>query len=96
MATQAALDGQGVALGTFPFVADEVAAGRLVKPFEVELAPTRRYYILTRPGSRRRPEIEAVCDWLHKEARAYAIAWPCTRLGSGVQATPPAPSLATA
>lgn len=96
MATQAALDGQGVVLGTFPFVADEVAAGRLVKPFEVELAPTRRYYILTRPGSRRRPEIEAVCDWLHKEARAYAVAWPCTRLGSGTQVAPPAPSPATA
>jgi LysR family glycine cleavage system transcriptional activator len=96
MATQAALDGQGVVLGTFPFVADEVAAGRLLKPFEIELAPTRRYYILTRPGSRRRPEIEAVCDWLHKEARAYALAWPCTKLGSAALVTAPAPSLATA
>jgi len=64
---QAAIDGQGVALVPFPFAQDEVDAGRLLKPFDVELAPSRSYYLLWRPGARRRPEIAAVADWLLAE-----------------------------
>ena len=71
IALQAALDGQGVALGIFPFVDSEVRAGRLLKPFAQELTPTRSYFLLTKPGARRRPEIAAICDWLLREAREY-------------------------
>ncbi len=71
---QAAIAGQGAALGIFPFVADEIAAGRLVKPFALELLPTRSYHVVTRPGARRRPEIAAVCDWLLAEAASYQSA----------------------
>ena len=39
----------------------------LLKPFDVELAPSRSYYLLWRPGARRRPEIAAVADWLLAE-----------------------------
>lgn len=66
--TQAAIDGQGVALGIFPFHAGEVETGRLMKPFDIDLAPTRAYHLLTRPGGRRRPEVATVCDWLEAEA----------------------------
>ena len=86
IAIQAALAGQGVTLGTFPFIQDEVDAGRLLKPFATMLAPTRCYYVLTRPGARRKPEIAAVCDWLRREAAAYAVTYPWTRIGQ-----PPAP-----
>ncbi len=68
--TQAAIDGQGVVLGVFPFIQNEVDAGRLLKPFEIELSPTRAFYVLTRPGARRTPEIAAVCDWLLQQAKA--------------------------
>jgi LysR family transcriptional regulator, glycine cleavage system transcriptional activator len=81
MTLQAAIDGQGVALGIFPFVQGEVDAGRLLKPFDEELSPTRSYFILTKPGARRRPEIVAVCDWLQEQARVYRMA------GSGVTAS---------
>ena len=79
VATEAALLGQGVALGIFPFVQDDVEAGRLVRPFEQRLEPVRTYHLLTRPGARRRPEIAGVCDWLRREAAAYALHWPATR-----------------
>lgn len=81
IAIQAALAGQGLTLGTFPFVQDEVDAGRLLKPFATMLAPSRCYYVLTRPGARRKPEIAAVCDWLRREATAYAAEHPWTRVG---------------
>lgn len=87
IATQAALAGQGVALGIFPFVQDDVDAGRLLKPFREELSPARGYYILTRPGARKRREIAAVCDWLQREAKAYAERFPFTA-GSGVNEAP--------
>lgn len=67
---QAAINGQGVALGVFPFIQSEIDSGRLVKPFEIELVPRRAFFLLTRPGSRRTREVAAVCDWLLGEARA--------------------------
>jgi LysR family glycine cleavage system transcriptional activator len=94
IAMQAAIAGQGVALGSFPFVQEEVDAGRLIKPFEDELTPSRRYYILTRPGALRQPEVKAVCDWLHAEAAEYARLWPYTKAGSATDDTePPEPAL---
>lgn len=68
LVTQAALDGQCVALGIFPFVAAEVAAGRLVRPFAVDLHPERAYHLLSRPGARRDPDIAALCAWIEAEA----------------------------
>ena len=37
LAVQAAIGGHGVALGDSSLVADDIAAGRLVKPFELTL-----------------------------------------------------------
>ena len=79
VATQAALLGQGVALGIFPFVQDDVDAGRLACPFETRLRPAKGYFLLTRPGARHRPEIAAVCEWLQREASEHAAQWPDTR-----------------
>lgn len=69
---QAAIEGQGVSLGIFPFVQAEVEAGRLVKPFDIDLAPKRAFHLLCRPNSRRTPEIAAVLDWILSEADASA------------------------
>jgi len=95
IAMQAAIAGQGVALGSFPFVQEEVDAGRLIKPFEDELTPTRRYYILTRPGALRQPEVKAVCDWLQAEAAEYARLWPYTKAGSATDDSEPSESMLT-
>lgn len=68
LALQAAMDGQGVVMGTFPFVLGEVASGRLVCPFDTELHPARGYYLLNRPGARSVPAVNAVCAWIEAEA----------------------------
>ncbi|MDH5454049.1 MAG: LysR substrate-binding domain-containing protein, partial [Paracoccaceae bacterium] len=65
---QAALEGQGVALGVFPFMQAEIDAGRLVRPFDIDLNPERAYHLLTRPNARETPEIRAFCDWIEAEA----------------------------
>jgi LysR family glycine cleavage system transcriptional activator len=66
--TQAAIDGQGVCLGIFPFMQSEVDAGRLIKPFETDLTPERSFYVLAKPSSTRTPEVSAVLEWLLAEA----------------------------
>lgn len=65
---QAAIDGQGMVLGTFPFCQADVEAGRLLKPFNLDLSPTRSFYLLTRPASRQRREIDDVFRWMLGEA----------------------------
>lgn len=65
---QAALDGQGLALGNFPLIQPEIEAGRLVCPFDIELKPQRSYYLLTRPGARERAELRIVAEWIEAEA----------------------------
>jgi len=66
----AALEGQGVSLGIFPFVKHELAAGKLVRPFDLELKPTRSFHLLVKPGSKRTPEIASVIRWLLDQAGA--------------------------
>jgi LysR family transcriptional regulator, glycine cleavage system transcriptional activator len=65
---QAAMDGQGVVMGSFPFLDSEISSGRLVCPFADELSPERGYYLLSRPGARSVPAVNAVCAWIEAEA----------------------------
>lgn len=70
MLLQAAIDGQGVALGRSALVAADLAAGRLVKPFDVVLPFDLAYYLVCPEASADRPKIVAFRDWLLAEARA--------------------------
>jgi LysR family glycine cleavage system transcriptional activator len=67
---QAAIDGQGVALGDSNLVADDLAAGRLVKPFELSLkAPDSfSYFLITRIDTKDAPMVNAFRDWCLAEA----------------------------
>lgn len=67
---QAAIDGQGVALGDSNLVADDLAAGRLVKPFELSLkAPDSfSYFLITRLDTTDAPLVNAFRDWCLAEA----------------------------
>ena len=69
MAVQAALDGQGVALVGDMLVADELAAGRLVRPFDPGLSTplTFSYYLLSATDGQEQPKVKAFRDWLLKE-----------------------------
>ncbi len=68
MALDAALRGQGVALGSHALCGDDLAAGRLVQPFDMIMALDFAYYAVTpRPMLRRRTVI-AFRDWILAEA----------------------------
>ncbi|MFO1032990.1 MAG: transcriptional regulator GcvA [Hyphomicrobiales bacterium] len=71
-AVQAAIDGMGVALGDSNLVADDLAAGRLIKPFDLSLRAPRHfaYYLITRPDGLETPLVAAFRDWCQAEALA--------------------------
>ncbi len=60
---EAAASGLGVALAFDDLVAPYLADGRLVEPFDHSFVPDQAYYLLSRPGERRRA-VRAVRDWL--------------------------------
>jgi LysR family glycine cleavage system transcriptional activator len=70
LAVQAAIDGQGVALGDSNLVADDLAKGRLVKPFELSLrAPTQfAYHVISPVETADAPMVKAFREWSLKEA----------------------------
>lgn len=69
-ALQAALDGLGVAMARAPFVADDLAAGRLVRPFKLAVPKGRGWYLVHRPGAEGNPALKAFRGWLLEVANA--------------------------
>lgn len=71
LTVQAAIDGHGVALGDSNLVADDLAAGRLVKPFELSLRAPQQfaYYLICRPERADEAMIAAFRDWCLAEAK---------------------------
>ena len=67
---QAAVEGQGVALGRSALAANDLAAGRLVKPFGMSLPATFAYYLVCPEATAERPKIAAFRDWLLAEVSA--------------------------
>ena len=68
MTVQAAIDGQGIALARSAHVADDLAAGRLVKLFDVYSLSSVAYYIVCPEGRERVPHVAAFSEWLLEEA----------------------------
>ncbi|MDB5546326.1 MAG: LysR family transcriptional regulator [Hyphomicrobiales bacterium] len=63
-AIQAAIDGVGIAMGITPYIDDDLAAGRLVAPFETRVPKDVQWYLIypaQRLGER---EFEAFRDWI--------------------------------
>ncbi len=68
MATQAAIDGNGVALGLSAMVGDALAEGRLVRPFESEIPARDAHFIVTPLRSAPRSQVGLFRKWLLEEA----------------------------
>lgn len=64
---QAAVQGEGVALGRSSLVDDDIAAGRLVRAFEIRLSAGLAYYLVYPPGALKRPKIRDFRDWIMAE-----------------------------
>ena len=70
MLIQAAMAAQGVALARGVLAADELAAGRLVRPFTLSLSTEYAYYLVCPVNTAEQPKIAAFRDWLLYEARS--------------------------
>ncbi len=90
-AVLAALQGQGIALATHLLAADDLAAGRLVKLFDVSYRTSFGYYLVTTVDKLRNPKVKAFRDWILELA-----ANDRARSEYGVLATPQDSSSATA
>jgi LysR family glycine cleavage system transcriptional activator len=74
MLIQAAMAAQGVALARGVLAADELAAGRLVRPFTLSLPTEYAYYLVCPVNTAEQPKIAAFRDWLLGEARRESSA----------------------
>ena len=68
LALTAVIDGLGIALASKPLVGAEVAAGRLVIPFDIVVRRPQAYYLVTPEAIVERPVIRAFSQWLLEEA----------------------------
>ena len=65
---QAAVGGQGVALGRLPMIAEHLRDGRLVAPFARKYDSARGYFALVAPRAAQREDAVAFVRWLAEEA----------------------------
>lgn len=70
MAYVAALDGLGVALASRPLVANAIAQGRLVAPFDIAVGQNYAYFLVVQESISGRPMVQAFRQWLLEEAKA--------------------------
>ena len=66
---QAAVDGQGVALGRVPLIDGLLKQGRLVAPFRNRHTTSRAYFVVPATRAAARPEAQAFIEWLRTEAK---------------------------
>lgn len=75
MSIEAAIRGEGVALGRSVLVAEDIAAGRLVALFPQERMDVEYGYDLVYPaGNRDHPKVRAFRDWIADEVRQFKVA----------------------
>ena len=67
LALQAAITGAGVVIGRAQLVAEDLAAGRLVEPFEFELPIESAYYFVAPEGTWELQKVATFRDWLLDE-----------------------------
>ena len=67
-ALQAAMEGQGLALGSKALAGDDLAAGRLVRPFDLNLPQSFGYFLTFPREQGDAPKIVAFRDWILAES----------------------------
>ena len=64
MTLQAAIDGLGVAMGRTSYVQDDIAKGRLVMPFEIQLPVDAGFYLVSPDTKADSPKLAAFRKWV--------------------------------
>ena len=68
LAIDAAVDGQGVALGRTALAAWGLIRGSLIRPFDLAMPASYAYWIVCSEATAKLPKIVAFSDWLLAEA----------------------------
>lgn len=76
LVVNAAVAGDGVALGRTALVEDALAEGRLVRPLDIKVPGEFAYYFLCLPAALERQAVRAFHDWLIDEVSAFSGANP--------------------
>jgi LysR family glycine cleavage system transcriptional activator len=76
-ALQAALDGLGIAMGIRPYIDDDLAAGRLVAPFDLTVPKGMRWYLVYRSFHTEQRDFAAFRRWIMR-----AAAEPAAKFGA--------------
>jgi LysR family glycine cleavage system transcriptional activator len=66
---QAAISGQGVALGRQPLVNDLLQSGALVTPFKKALVGSRAYFVVESEHGATKPHVRQFAAWLVEETK---------------------------
>jgi LysR family glycine cleavage system transcriptional activator len=74
LALQAAVNGQGIALGSKALALEHLAAGRLVRPFKLSLVTDFAYYVVCAKARADEPDLVAFRRWLLTEAQREPVA----------------------
>lgn len=72
----AAVAGQGVALGRMPLLQQLLRDRKLVAPFAKTVASPRSYYLVRSASAARKPEVQEFAAWLRAEAKTATAADP--------------------
>ena len=67
--TEAAVRGQGVALGRMSLVRDHLQTGRLVRPFKASRPSAYAYYFVTTEAGAERPRVKVFFDWVERQVQ---------------------------
>ena len=71
-ALQAAVDGLGIAMGISPYIDDDLAAGRLVAPFDLSVPKGMRWYLVHRGFQTEQRDFAAFRRWIIRAAATPA------------------------
>ena len=71
--TEAAVQGQGVALGRISLVRGHLATGRLLRPLKVSRPGDYAYYTVTTQAGAERPRVQAFLRWLEDQVENDVI-----------------------
>jgi len=72
----AAVNGQGVALGRSPLLKQLLRERKLVAPFKKAIASPRSYYLVQSNAAARKPEVQEFAAWLRAEVQTATAAAP--------------------
>jgi LysR family glycine cleavage system transcriptional activator len=76
LALQAAMAGQGVALGIEALAADDITDGHLIVPFDIRLPLDSAYHVVTLEEEADLPQVAAFRAWVLREAAQFRRDFP--------------------